>query len=207
MPSKPRRKSSTKPAARRRSARNSGEIRVTASFVGGGETTRTFKTLGAARELAQYRAGTRPELGSSYAVSSDGIATVRVTGASLADLFPDSASGRARREPAEWTGPIVGRRSHESTYQGQGRGDPLYGERSKWIEVLPTDVFERGTLTLADGTWVSIEGDEYTDAAGTEWVTINGHYTNGPTWEEIAGGSRTAAAQYVDRYDRKPARR
>lgn len=51
--------------------------------------TKTFKTLAGAREFAQKWVGKRPEIGIGYAVSGDGVGTVRVTGASIKDLFPD----------------------------------------------------------------------------------------------------------------------
>lgn len=49
---------------------------------------RSFYTLRLARAYAADRVGERPELGADYAVSYDGIGTVRVDGASLQDLFP-----------------------------------------------------------------------------------------------------------------------
>jgi hypothetical protein len=50
--------------------------------------TRTFKTLAGAQKFAQNWVGKTPDLGSSYAVSEDGIGKITVSGASLLDLFP-----------------------------------------------------------------------------------------------------------------------
>ena len=200
MPTKPRRKSRTRPAARRRSARNGDTIRVTASSVDG-ETTRTFKTLEGAREFARKRVGAHPDIGSSYAVSGDGVSWVSVSGVSLSELF--GTHGGLRGPATEWTGPVVGRRSHWS-FRDEGGGRRT---SHVYIEVLPTDSFGDGFLPLADGTWVTIGGGSYTDGDGTDYVEINGHYAHGPTWEEIAGGSRAAAERYVARYERKRPRR
>ena len=111
--------------------------------------------------------------------------------------------GGLRGPATEWTGPVVGRRSHWS-FRDEGGGRRT---SHVYIEVLPTDSFGDGFLPLADGTWVTIGGGSYTDGDGTDYVEINGHYAHGPTWEEIAGGSRAAAERYVARYERKRPRR
>jgi hypothetical protein len=50
---------------------------------------RSFKTLQRARVFAQHWIGKYPEIGSTYAVSGDGIGKIEVKGAKLADLFGD----------------------------------------------------------------------------------------------------------------------
>lgn len=51
-----------------------------------------FKTLAGARKFAHHWVGAHPEIGSYYAVSGDGIGRITVSGASLADLFPEGVS-------------------------------------------------------------------------------------------------------------------
>lgn len=50
---------------------------------------RSFKTLKRARVFAQHWIGTHPEIGSTYAVSGDGIGKIEAQGVALADLFGD----------------------------------------------------------------------------------------------------------------------
>lgn len=50
---------------------------------------RTFKTIEGARKFAHKWVGAHPEIGSTYAVSGDGMGKVTVNGATLADLFPE----------------------------------------------------------------------------------------------------------------------
>ena len=65
-------------------------IKVKYSSVDGrGGNWRSFKTLGRARVFAQYWVGKNPEIGSTCAVSGDGIGKIEVQGAKLADLFGD----------------------------------------------------------------------------------------------------------------------
>jgi hypothetical protein len=65
-------------------------IKVKYSNVDGpGGKWRSFKTLGRARVFAQYWVGKNPEIGSTCAVSGDGIGKIEVQGAKLADLFGD----------------------------------------------------------------------------------------------------------------------
>ena len=68
-------------------------IKVKYSGVDGrGGKWRSFKTLGRAWVFAQYWVGKNPEIGSTYAVSNDGIGKIEVMGATLADLFGDVPS-------------------------------------------------------------------------------------------------------------------
>ena len=48
---------------------------------------RSFKTLKRARLYAQYWIGENPEIGSTYAVSGDGVGKIEVRGIALAELF------------------------------------------------------------------------------------------------------------------------
>ena len=67
-------------------------IKVRYSSVDGFSKSRTFKTLAGARTFAWHYVGETPELGSWYAVSSDGVGKVTCTGCTLAELFPRIAS-------------------------------------------------------------------------------------------------------------------
>jgi hypothetical protein len=67
----------------------STEITIRFSSLDGWRQTRKFKTLRGARAYAQKWVGEHPEIGSSYAVSGDGIGKVTVVGCTLAQLFPE----------------------------------------------------------------------------------------------------------------------
>jgi hypothetical protein len=63
-------------------------IKVIYSSVDGTRTVRSFSTLAGARRFARLGVGRHPEIGSTYAVSADGIGKIEVHGdAKLADLF------------------------------------------------------------------------------------------------------------------------
>jgi hypothetical protein len=65
-------------------------IKIVTRACDGSSRTRRFKTLGGARKFAQAYVGQRPTFGSDYAVSDDGIGTVRVFGdATLREIFPE----------------------------------------------------------------------------------------------------------------------
>jgi hypothetical protein len=49
--------------------------------------TRKFKTLEGARKFATHYVGENPDMGSSYAVSFDGVGKIEVEGCSLNELF------------------------------------------------------------------------------------------------------------------------
>jgi len=55
--------------------------------IDGARGMRCYKTFKGARAFAIERVGENPEIGSTYAVSSDGIVTVEVEGCTLAELF------------------------------------------------------------------------------------------------------------------------
>lgn len=63
-------------------------IKVRYQACDGFKQTRKYKTLKGAQRYAQERIGEFPEMGSDYAVSGDGIGTIRVEGACLYELFP-----------------------------------------------------------------------------------------------------------------------
>lgn len=64
-----------------------GPVTVTYTSIDGCRTRRTFKTLTNARSFAHKRVGRQPEIGSTYAVSGDGIGKITVEGATLDQLF------------------------------------------------------------------------------------------------------------------------
>ncbi len=57
--------------------------------------SRTFKSLAGAQNYARYWVGKTPELGTSYAVSSDGVGKVTVSGCTLTELFPALAAPKS----------------------------------------------------------------------------------------------------------------
>lgn len=64
-------------------------IKVKRTSCDGARDKRTFKSLQRARAYAQYYAGKHPEMGSTYAISGDGIVKIEVDGCTLRDLFPN----------------------------------------------------------------------------------------------------------------------
>ena len=79
-------------------------IKITRQSCDGFRDTRTFKTIEGARKFAVKYVGDHPEMGGDYAVSCDGIATIRVHGVTLRELFEgetkvsDTAEYEVRRE-------------------------------------------------------------------------------------------------------------
>jgi hypothetical protein len=67
-------------------------IKVHIRTVDGIDKTISCATLDDARKAARNAAGEHPDLGTGYAVSADGVVTVRVDGCTLADLFPEGVS-------------------------------------------------------------------------------------------------------------------
>lgn len=51
--------------------------------------TKVCGTLEEARNFAQDWIGNRPEIGSSYAISGDGVGKIECYGCKITDLFPD----------------------------------------------------------------------------------------------------------------------
>lgn len=65
------------------------KIRLYFSTIDNCRSVKTFKSLKGAQKAAWDRVGKHPEIGSNYAISSDGIAKVVVSGdATMAQLFP-----------------------------------------------------------------------------------------------------------------------
>jgi hypothetical protein len=62
-------------------------IIVTYDSCDGCRIRRTYETLAGARKFAINWVGEHPDIGSSYAISSDGIGKVTVEGVSLTELF------------------------------------------------------------------------------------------------------------------------
>ena len=67
-------------------------IKVKYSSVDGGGQSRSYKSLKGARKFAQSWVGKNPELGSSYAISGDGIGKIQVEGCALKELFGEPGS-------------------------------------------------------------------------------------------------------------------
>jgi len=67
------------------------EITVVYRAVDGFRKRKRFKTLKGAQAYAHRAIGEHPDIGGGYAVSFDGIATIRVAGVTLAELFPPPA--------------------------------------------------------------------------------------------------------------------
>lgn len=63
------------------------KIKVRYSAIDGFRKARSFETVEGARRFAVERVGEHPEIGSSYAISGDGIGKITVQGISLAALF------------------------------------------------------------------------------------------------------------------------
>ena len=64
-------------------------IRVTYHSIDGHKESITFTYLSPAQRWAQRWIGKAPSLGSTYAVSDDGIGKITVEGATLKEIFPD----------------------------------------------------------------------------------------------------------------------
>lgn len=64
------------------------EITVVYRSVDGCRIKKKFKTLPGAQKFAAKYVGKHPEIGSSYAVSGDGVGKVEVWGTTLAEMFP-----------------------------------------------------------------------------------------------------------------------
>ena len=65
-----------------------GKIKVSYLACDGAKTNKTFGSIEAARTFAHQWVGEHPEIGSTYAVSGDGIGQIMVKGCILAELFP-----------------------------------------------------------------------------------------------------------------------
>ena len=71
-------------------------IKVTWTAVDGYRLTRSYKSLAPAQKFAQFWCGRFPDIaGTRYAVSGDGVGTITVIGATLADLFPADTTADA----------------------------------------------------------------------------------------------------------------
>jgi hypothetical protein len=87
-----RKKKATKPKA---------AIMVYYTSIDGAEKADAFNTVEEAGAWARHWVGDHPEIGSSYAVSGDGIGKIEVMGAELADLFPSPVEQTAEEINAE----------------------------------------------------------------------------------------------------------
>ena len=79
-------------------------IKVRYSSIDGWRETRSFKTVEGARKFAVHYIGEHPEVGTSYAVSGDGVGRVTVEGCTIAALFakPAGADLVALENPDPW---------------------------------------------------------------------------------------------------------
>jgi hypothetical protein len=77
-------------------------IALTYQSVDGHSRKAVFKTKAGAARFARKWVGTAPDIGTSYAVSADGVGTLRAVGIALEDLFPmtDRTIKRDRRDAA-----------------------------------------------------------------------------------------------------------
>jgi hypothetical protein len=64
-------------------------IKVIYQAVDGYRKTATFRTLKGAQRFAHNWVSARPDVGSYYAVSPDGIGRVMVEGCSIREIFPE----------------------------------------------------------------------------------------------------------------------
>lgn len=62
------------------------QIKLRFSSLDGARWTKTFKTIEGARKAALHQIGP-PEIGSTYAVSGDGVCKVTVEGCTIKELF------------------------------------------------------------------------------------------------------------------------
>ena len=79
--------------------KTAGEIKVIYNAIDGARDTREFKTLSGAKVFAHKAIGPHPEIGSTYAVSGDGVGKIEVFGATLAELFPEEGAAPAPKAP------------------------------------------------------------------------------------------------------------
>lgn len=78
------------------------DIRLYFAAADGWRARYRYQSLSAAQRGAQKRVGESPEVGSTgYAVSSDGVVTVRADGASFEELFPKIAAELAWQRSEE----------------------------------------------------------------------------------------------------------
>jgi hypothetical protein len=74
-------------------------IKLYFSTIDGCRNVKRFKTLAGARKAAHERVGRYPEIGSTYAVSGDGVVKVTVAGCSLNALFDDEDEAEEPTDP------------------------------------------------------------------------------------------------------------
>ena len=77
-----------------------GNIVLRFTFPNGVTGRYEFRSLGAARRFAQHKMGTSPDIGETYAVNRYGDMTLRVTGTSLTELFPEAEATKSARAPS-----------------------------------------------------------------------------------------------------------
>jgi hypothetical protein len=120
------------------------EIKLHFSTLDGISKTKTFKTLKGARKAAHNWVGADADVGSSYAVSVDGVVTVRVDGATLQDIFSKDAALPKKTPPVSFDVPCVdGARMFVVTwYFDDGTGHAR--TYATYDDALDACAFERG---------------------------------------------------------------
>ncbi len=77
-----------------------GNIALRFTFPNGVTGRYEFRSLGGARRFAQHKMGTSPDIGETYAVNRLGDMTLRVTGTTLSELFPEAEASGSDRGPS-----------------------------------------------------------------------------------------------------------
>lgn len=109
------------------------KIKVTYTSIDRVRKVRTFKTIEAAKAFAVQWVGKYPEMGSTYAVSGDGVGKIEVEGCTLKELFAEPKTpAQAEKEKPLW---IVAGRQFETWEAARAESLSLmaegYGVRAK----------------------------------------------------------------------------
>ena len=164
-------------------------IAVRYSATDGYATTRWYKTLTAARAFAVAMVGAHPETyGSSYAVSDDGVGTVRVTGCTLAELF-----GAVTAAPAG---------AHSIHGEAFAFGGPIYQVNTEDGPMARCDWFVGAVVGSTDYVLAHTFGSRYDAQALADRVTARGHIDIA-RWTKAVPYDREAeaAADWQDEQD------
>jgi len=165
-------------------------ITVRYAAVDGYTARRAFKTVEAARRYAVERVGKNPDTCGSYAVSDDGVGTVRVQGCTLAELFgqpePRSAKVEAGRfsligsdgacafgGPAYEVSTEDGSRVTCDWFCGLTAAGLSYAHAHRFTSRYDAQAFankvnERGTIEV--GLWAKVEPYDREAEAAADWA-------------------------------------
>jgi hypothetical protein len=159
------------------------EIKIRYSAIDGFCASRTFKTIRGARQYAHRAIGETPELGSSYAVSGDGMGKIEIgAGTTWAELFP--ALFPARRAAA-----FAGYRSYEEM-----QGDTGMDYEDERPAGTPGQEFRRRAEARVRGG-----GGQIYDHTTNRWMSRE------ETVEWLERAREAAALMDGETYTRKPA--